>query len=65
MKINLHFDTQRLLKILSALILFIYCLGTLLLPASQRDNSGSAYITIAILASLASWLLYSGLAHLH
>lgn len=65
MKINLHFDTQRLIKIISALILFSFCLGTLLLPASLRDNSGSAYLTIAILASLASWLLYSGLAHSH
>lgn len=65
MKINLHIDTQRLLKIISALILFSYCLITLMLPASQRDNSGAAYITIAILASLASGLLYSGLTHLH
>jgi len=49
------------MEIVTALILFSITIVMRILPAEMRDDSGEAYIVMAILVTIGSALLYFGL----
>lgn len=61
MKSNRTYTFKQLMEIVTALILFSITIVMRILPAEMRDDSGEAYIVMAILVTIGSALLYFGL----
>lgn len=65
MKLQLHLSTQKISALIIACVLLGICAGLRMLPANLRDDSGEAYIVIALLLANAIGLIVYALQNGH
>ena len=61
MIIQRHISSGKVFETLVGVILYAVVIGMRLAPDAIRDDSGEAYIMIACLLIIGSWLLFNGL----
>jgi len=61
MIIQRHISSGKIFETLTGFILLAVAIGMRLAPDAIRDDSGGAYIMIACLLIIGSWLLINGL----